>query len=115
MGKRIQVFLETLSETNATLNAQFEAPTDPAEGDNVVHLDMRPLAEFARVLETPMPFHEILENYERWKDTLWELVHVNTGNYKNPKLVEFIMKLRFMVCTFQNFFDPPKKNSPGAV
>jgi hypothetical protein len=113
MGQRIQSWLETLQETNATLDAQFTQPSEPAEGDNVIHLDMRPFAEFQRTLETPMPFHEIIDHYERWNDTLWELVHVNVGNYKSPKVVEFIMKLRFMVCTFQNFFDKPKEPIPG--
>jgi len=101
---QINEMTETLKVADQTLVAEIKNPTPPVEGDNVLHLDFRPFAEFAALEKVKVSLHELVRNYSRWNDTYWELVHVNKGQYKNKKLVRFLMKFRDMLSTFGTFF-----------
>jgi hypothetical protein len=105
MGANINEMIETLKDTDKTLGAEIKEPSPPDEGDNVLHLDFRPFAEFTALEKVKVPLHELVRIYSRWNDTLWELVHVNKGHYRNKKLVLFLMKFRHVVGTFGNFFE----------
>jgi len=106
LGKKVESLVETLRETDKLLNKELGAPSDPIEGDNVYHLDMKPFTEFQRLEKVSMPLHQVIETYDRWNDILWELAHANVGHYKHKKLVLFLIRFRQMVGTVQNFFDP---------
>lgn len=120
LGAHINEMIETLKETDQTLGAEIKNPTPPDEGDNVLHLDLRPFTEFTALEEVKVPLHELVRIYSRWNDTLWELVHINKGQYKNKKLVLFLMKFRHIVGTFGNFFEggpggsKDRPSGPGA-
>lgn len=105
MGKRISVYLDNVHAVDAILETEILEPT---KVENLVYLDRRPIVEFAKLESEPMPFHEIVNTYERWCDILTETVKKNIGQYHNPKVVEHVMLLRYMVCTFQNFFEKKK-------
>lgn len=120
IGASIDEMIETLKEIDETLGAEIKEPSFSNEGDNVVHLDFRPITEFTALEKVKVPLHELVRVYSRWNDTLWELIHGNKGHYRNKKLVLFLIKLRHIVGTFGNFFDGgpgeshQKPKGPGA-
>lgn len=77
--------------------------------DNLFYLDMRPIAEYERLIEDAIPMHQIVDLYEKWSIQVLKTVKENADNFHNAKLVETIVKMRFMLLTIQQFF--PSKNS----
>jgi len=105
MGARITEIMDTLKETDAMMESEIKNPSEPDEGDNVIHVDFRPFSQFYALKKVVVPLHELIKIYSDWNDTLWELAHANKGQYKHPNLVLFLAKLRYVVGTFGSFFD----------
>jgi hypothetical protein len=103
---RIESIANTIMEGDAVLIKELEEPTPGEELDNLIHVDFRPMTEYKRMradnMELTIP--GILEVYDNWVDTFWELAKKNVGQYNNPQVVKHILEHRKIVETFGNFF-----------
>lgn len=106
LAVKLSRLLTNLKETDEVFGREIATPSKPlVPDDNVFHVDFSPMAEYKLLEKIPMPFHEIVDVYEKWNNVLSELVYANVGHFNNQKLVLMMMQVRQVVSTFQSIFD----------
>lgn len=106
---QIRNLYAVLEETEATMTEEIANPSSPKEGDNVIHVNFMSFTQFERLRGEPVELHRLLDIYDQWNDTLWELAIQNKGHYKNPKVVEHLIKHRLLMGSLADFFNPPQQ------
>lgn len=106
MAIRIAGFMDNLKQLDEVLdsNLKLVSKPEPTVRDNVIYLDMKVFAEYERLIEVEMPMHDIVDLYEEWSIRTLRTAEANAGNYMNNKLLEFVVKMRFILHTFKQFF-----------
>jgi hypothetical protein len=104
---RIKSIINTIMEIDQILIKEITSPSAPKEGDNVFHVNTQTLVEFQRTEKQEVKLPELIQLYEKWTDSLWELCQMNIGHYSNKKIVEHVLLHRKMVETFGEFFESP--------
>lgn len=102
--RRVESIMKTIEEADQVLIKEFEEASPPKEGDNVYHVNFTTFTEYARTQGQPTTIPELLDYYEKWTDTFWELANANIGQYRNPKIVGHVLTHRKVIETLGNFF-----------
>lgn len=111
IASKIQDFIDTIQEIDQILANEIENPTKTL--DNVIYIDPSIFVEAEKLRDTELPLEEIINVYDRWFETLNYITKVNVGNYgNNPRVFEFVIRLRALCATFAEFFEPTKPNKP---